>query len=77
MRQRRWVEYIKYYDFSIEYHPGKANIVANALSRKRKVMIAMMQMIRDFAEWKPFSNGKRINMSNIQVKPILVDKILE
>ena len=32
MRQRRWLELLKYYDFSIEYHPGKANVVADALS---------------------------------------------
>jgi hypothetical protein len=34
MRQRRWLELIKDYDFEIHYHPGKANVVADALSRK-------------------------------------------
>ena len=33
LRQRRWLEFIKDYDFSIAYHPGKANVVADALSR--------------------------------------------
>ena len=34
MRQRRWLELIKYYDLEIHYHPGKANVVADAQSRK-------------------------------------------
>ena len=34
LRQRKWVELIKDYDCVIDYHPGKANVVADALSRK-------------------------------------------
>ncbi|WVZ84760.1 hypothetical protein U9M48_031751 [Paspalum notatum var. saurae] len=34
MRQRRWLELIKDYDLEVHYHPGKANVVADALSRK-------------------------------------------
>ena len=34
MRQRRWLELIKDYDLEIHYHSGKANVVADALSRK-------------------------------------------
>jgi hypothetical protein len=37
MRQRRWLELIKDYDLSLQYHPGKANVVANALSHKAYV----------------------------------------
>ena len=34
LRQRRWMEFIKYYDCVIDYHSGKANVVVDALSRK-------------------------------------------
>jgi hypothetical protein len=37
MRQRRWLELIKDYNLSLQYHPGKANVVADALSRKAYV----------------------------------------
>ena len=34
LRPRRWIELLKDYDCTIDYHPGKANVVADALSRK-------------------------------------------
>ncbi|GKD42175.1 hypothetical protein Tco_1266820, partial [Tanacetum coccineum] len=37
MRQRRWIELLSDYDCEIHYHPGKANVVANALSRKERI----------------------------------------
>ncbi|WVZ70461.1 LOW QUALITY PROTEIN: hypothetical protein U9M48_019130 [Paspalum notatum var. saurae] len=41
MRQRRWLELIKDYDLEIHYHPGKSNMVADALSRKSYVNMAV------------------------------------
>jgi len=42
MRQRRWLELLKDFDFGLNYHPGKANVVAYVLSRKTLHMSAMM-----------------------------------
>jgi hypothetical protein len=42
LRQRRWLELIKNYDLGINYHPGKANVVANALSQRSHVSQLMV-----------------------------------
>jgi len=45
MRQRRWMEFLKDFDFELLYHPGKANVVADALSRK--AVHASLMMVRE------------------------------
>ena len=40
MRQRRWMEFLEDYDFTLHYHPGKANVVADVLSRKSQGVLA-------------------------------------
>jgi hypothetical protein len=51
MRQRRWLELIKDYELEIHFHPGKANVVAGALSRKSQVnMIAPHPMSYELAK---------------------------
>ncbi|GKE80151.1 hypothetical protein Tco_1550151, partial [Tanacetum coccineum] len=37
MRQRRWIELLNDYDYEIRYHPEKANVVADALSKKERI----------------------------------------
>ncbi|GJU17027.1 putative reverse transcriptase domain-containing protein [Tanacetum coccineum] len=45
MRQRRWLELLSDYDCEIRYHPGKANVVANALSRKERIKPLRVQAL--------------------------------
>ncbi|XP_038877767.1 uncharacterized protein LOC120069992 [Benincasa hispida] len=46
LRQQRWIELIKDYDCSIEYYPGKSNVVVDALSRKSSGPKAIIGSIR-------------------------------
>ena len=40
MRQRRWMEFLEDYDFTLHYHPDKENVVAYALSQKSRGVLA-------------------------------------
>jgi hypothetical protein len=79
LRQRRWLELIKDYDLEIHYHPGKANVVADALSRKSHVNAIMVsQMPRELYE-----EFERLNLGfvahttgiTIEVEPTLAQEI--
>ncbi|GKG22647.1 putative reverse transcriptase domain-containing protein, partial [Tanacetum coccineum] len=45
MRQRRWIELLRDYDCEIRYHPGKANVVADALSQKDREPIRVRSLV--------------------------------
>jgi hypothetical protein len=47
LRQHRWLELIKDYDLEIHYDPGKANLVADALSRKEHVHSTIVVQLPD------------------------------
>ena len=40
MRQSKWMEFLEDYNFTLHYHPGKANVVADALNRKSRGVLA-------------------------------------
>jgi hypothetical protein len=52
MRQRRWLELIKDYDLEVHYHPGKANVVADALSRKAHCSCLSAEAIDETLCWE-------------------------
>ncbi|GJR49858.1 hypothetical protein Tco_1400379 [Tanacetum coccineum] len=58
MRQRRWIELLSDYDCVIRYHPGKANAVADALSRKDKEPIRVRALVVMVHDKKWISNKK-------------------
>jgi len=56
MRQRRWMEFLKDFDFELLYHPGKANVVADALSRKTVhasyMMVKELELVEQFRDMR-------------------------
>jgi hypothetical protein len=76
LRQRRWLELIKDYDLGINYHPGKANVVADALSRRSYLnMLATRELLPEFCtEFEKLNLGW---VSNTEVIEMEVDSTLE
>ena len=84
MRQRRWMEYLDDYDFSLHYHPGKANVVADALSRKSQAMMSCLAVqqwkiwdaFKDF-ELHPDTDAFTTHLSNLVAQPNLITRVIE
>jgi hypothetical protein len=80
MRQRRWLQLIKDYDLEVHYHPGKANVVADALSRKLQCNCVMMDS--RINTWCDELSKMKIEvipsgaLSHISVEPTLRDHII-
>jgi hypothetical protein len=58
LRQKRWLELIKDYDLGINYHPGKANVVADALSRRSHVI----QLVVDSMSFELCEEFDKLNL---------------
>ena len=70
LRHRRWMELIRDYDCVIDYHPGKANVVAGALSRKS------VQTLRALNAHLSLSDDGAI-VAELVAKPDLLNQVLE
>jgi hypothetical protein len=76
LRQRRWLELIKDYDLGINYHPGKANVITDALSRRSHVnMWATSELLPKFCE--EFEKLDLGWVSNTKTITMEVDSTLE
>ena len=81
MRQRRWLELLKDYDAKIQYHPGKANVVADALSRKNSGSIASLitqpYLITEFERMgvELYARGSDGLIASLSVEPNLISRI--
>nr|GFC14237.1 retrotransposon protein, putative, Ty3-gypsy subclass [Tanacetum cinerariifolium] len=82
MRQRRWLELLKDYDTNIQYHPGKANVVADALSRKSGMIAGIKveeEIIHDLErlDIKLYVLGQHGYWASLRVEPDLISRIKE
>nr|ABA98022.1 retrotransposon protein, putative, Ty3-gypsy subclass [Oryza sativa Japonica Group] len=79
LRQRRWLELIKDYDMSIHYHPGKANVVADALSRKSYCTAlcieGMCEELRQEFEHLNVGIVEHGFVAALEARPTLVDQV--
>nr|GFC28965.1 retrotransposon protein, putative, Ty3-gypsy subclass [Tanacetum cinerariifolium] len=83
MRQRRWLELLKDYNANIQYHPGKANVVADALSRKNSRTMACLkiqpEIIKDLElmEVELVVHGSEGYIASLKIEPNLILQIKE
>nr|GEZ49467.1 reverse transcriptase [Tanacetum cinerariifolium] len=82
MRQRRWLELLKDYDTNIQYHPGKANVVADALSMKSGMIAGIKvgeEIIPDLErlDIEPYVRGQYGYWASLRIEPDLISQIKE
>jgi hypothetical protein len=75
LRQRRWLELIKDYDLEINYHPGKANVVADALRRRSHVSQLVVNSI-PFELCEEFDKLNLMIVANIEAMKMEVGSSL-
>ena len=83
MRQRRWMEFLEDYDFTLHYYPGKGNVVADALSRKSRGALVSIAS----REWRMLETvgrfGLRYNkqaqgtLGSLVATPSLLSRVIE
>ena len=83
MRQRKWIEYMEYCDFTLHYHPGKAHVVADALNQKSHVVLAsvashkwkMLEAVGQFGlHYWGHAQG---TLGSLVATPSLLSKVIE
>ena len=83
MRQRRWMKYLEDYDFTLHYHPGKENVVANELRRKSRGVLASVaywewQMLETVGQFSlQYYDQAQGVLGRLVAMPSLLSKVIE
>jgi hypothetical protein len=78
LKQRRWMEFLEEYRCPINYHPRKANVVADAFSRKVKMArlrVQEIQLVQEMLEQKTEVQEGKICVNNLRLTPDLRQEI--
>ncbi|WMV34363.1 hypothetical protein MTR67_027748 [Solanum verrucosum] len=71
LRQQRWMELLKDYDVTTQYHPGKANIVADALSQKVRGVLASIEVRATFIDEIKAKQFDDENLEDLRKKTVI------
>ena len=83
MRQRRWMKYLEYYDFTLHYHSGKANVVADVLSQKSRGVLASVasqewQMLKTMGQFRlQYNDQAQGVLGSLVATPSLLSRVIE
>ena len=83
MRQRRWMKFLEDYDFTLHYHPSKANVVADALSQKSQGTLASIasrewQMLETVGQFGlQYSEQAQGTLGSLVATPSLLSRVIE
>ena len=80
LRQQRWMEFLASYDFEIAYTPGKGNVVADALSRKRLTLSPLFVEMKNLEYVATFDFSLAIesmtgSLASLELRPTLLDQV--
>ena len=83
MRQRRWMEFLEDCDFTLHYHPGKANLVNDALSQNSwgaltSIASREWQMLETVGQFKLQYREQALGtLGSLVATPSLLSKVIE
>ena len=83
MRQRRWMEFLEDYDFTLHYHPGKENVVPDTLSRNSRGALASIasrewRMLKTVGQFGlQYSKHAQGTLGSLVATPSLLSRVIE